>query len=77
MFDEPQQIIFLPVDVNRLLGKREISRVAATKYTLGDAIDELELLIDGTSSVINHTKIFFQKELRSIGWHEITACYIE
>ena len=77
MLDEAQQIALLPVYVNRSLGEREIARVAATKDTLKAAIDELEVLIDGTSSVISHTKMFFEKEPRSSEAHEITACYFE
>ena len=77
MFDDAQRIALLPVYVNRSQGEREIARIAATKSTFNAAIDELELLIDGTSSVISNTKLFFQKEPRSMEAHEITACYFE
>ena len=73
--EETQKIAILPVYVDRTPTEQRLAQIAAKKPTLNEALDELELLIDGTSSAVSHAREFFKCVLKDVSAQSQTAFF--
>lgn len=73
--EEKQKIAILPVYVDRTPTEQRLAQIAAKKPTLNEALDELELLIDGTLSAVSHARSFFSCDLKDGSTQSQTAFF--